>query len=97
MAKEPEPPRPIRWNIYKIASRAIWVGEVEAPDETAAMGKAAVEFRAPAKKLIATRQPSTKELASARKRHRSGVASYVHPNGKGDPKAALEKQQARLR
>ena len=42
MAKEPEPPKPISWNVYKIASKAVWLGEVEAPDE------AAVEFKMPA-------------------------------------------------
>jgi hypothetical protein len=36
MAKKPEPPKPIIWNVYKIASKAVWLGEVEAPDEAAA-------------------------------------------------------------
>ena len=31
---------PIIWNVYKIASKAVWPGEVEAPDEAAAMEKA---------------------------------------------------------
>jgi hypothetical protein len=58
MAKKPmpEPPTPIVWNIYKFASKAIWLGAVEAADEATAIERAAVEFRAPAKKLIATRQ-----------------------------------------
>jgi hypothetical protein len=34
MAKKPEPPpKPIRWGIYKLASKAVWLGNVEAPDE----------------------------------------------------------------
>jgi hypothetical protein len=40
--KEPEPPNPIRWNMYKIASEAVWLDEVEALDDTAAMEKAVV-------------------------------------------------------
>jgi hypothetical protein len=33
MAKKSEPAKPIIWNVYKIASKAIWIGEVETPDE----------------------------------------------------------------
>jgi hypothetical protein len=33
MARKPEPPKPIRWNVYKIPAKAIWLGNVEAPDE----------------------------------------------------------------
>jgi hypothetical protein len=33
MAKKPEPPKPIIWNVYKIASKGLWLGTVEAPDE----------------------------------------------------------------
>jgi hypothetical protein len=40
--KEPEPPKPISWNVYKIVSEAVWLGEVEALDETAAMEKTTV-------------------------------------------------------
>jgi hypothetical protein len=39
MAKKPEPRKPIGWNVYKIASKAVWLGEVEAPDETPAIEK----------------------------------------------------------
>jgi hypothetical protein len=56
MAKKPEPPKPIRWNVYKIASKAVWLVEVEALDETAAMEKAAAEFKVPATKLMAIRR-----------------------------------------
>jgi hypothetical protein len=27
MARKPWPPKPIRWIIYKIASKAVWLGE----------------------------------------------------------------------
>jgi hypothetical protein len=55
MAKKPEPPKPTSWNIYRIASKAVWPGEVEAPDEAAAMENAAAEFKVPAKRLMAIR------------------------------------------
>jgi hypothetical protein len=44
MAKKPEPPKTISWNVYKIAKKAIWLGTVEAPDKQAAVEKAAQEF-----------------------------------------------------
>ena len=56
MAKKPEPPKPISWNVCRIASKAVWLGEVEAPDEVAAMEKAAAEFKVPAKRLMALRR-----------------------------------------
>jgi hypothetical protein len=56
MAKKPEALKPIRWNIYKIASKGVWLGEVEAPDEAAAMEKAAAEFKVPANRLMAIRR-----------------------------------------
>jgi hypothetical protein len=37
----PEPPNPTSWQIYEIASKGVWLGEVEAPDEAAAIEKAA--------------------------------------------------------
>jgi hypothetical protein len=43
-AKKPEPPPPIVWNIYKFASKAVWLGTVKALDEATAMEKAATEF-----------------------------------------------------
>jgi hypothetical protein len=30
MAKKPELPTPIIWKVYKIASKAVWLGAVEA-------------------------------------------------------------------
>jgi hypothetical protein len=43
MAKKPQPP--ICWNVYMIASKAVWLGEVEARDEATATEKAAVNSR----------------------------------------------------
>jgi hypothetical protein len=56
MARKPEPLKPAIWNVYKIASKAIWLAAVEAPDETAAMEKAAIEFKVAAKRLMALRR-----------------------------------------
>jgi hypothetical protein len=58
MAKKPvpEPPKPIRWSVYKIASKAVWLGDVEAQDEAAAMEKAAAEFKVPINRLMALRR-----------------------------------------
>jgi hypothetical protein len=56
MAKKPEPPQPVSWSIYRMASKAIWMGEVEASDEATAIAKAAEQFRVPATKLMATRR-----------------------------------------
>jgi hypothetical protein len=53
MAKKPEPPKPIVWSIYKIAAKAVRLGDVDAPDETTAIEKAAAEFNVPATKLMA--------------------------------------------
>jgi hypothetical protein len=47
MAKKPEPPKPIRWSLYKIASKAVWLGEVD---------KAAAEFTVPVNRLMALRR-----------------------------------------
>jgi hypothetical protein len=49
-ARKPEPPpKPIRWGIYKIAAKAVWLGTVEAADEAATTEKAAAEFKVPAR------------------------------------------------
>jgi hypothetical protein len=56
MAKKPEPSKPIIWKVYKIANKAVWLGDVEAPDEAAAMEKAAEEFKVPATRLMALRR-----------------------------------------
>jgi hypothetical protein len=56
MAKKSEPPKPISWNVYEIARKAVWLGEVGAPDEAVAMQKAAAEFKVPANRLMAIRR-----------------------------------------
>jgi hypothetical protein len=44
MAKKTESPKPIVWSIYKIASKAVWLSNVEATDEAAAVEKGAAEI-----------------------------------------------------
>jgi membrane-bound lytic murein transglycosylase B len=56
MAKKPEPRKATTWNIYKIVSKAVWLGAVEATEETSAMEKAAAEFKVPANRLMAIRR-----------------------------------------
>jgi hypothetical protein len=65
MAKKPEPPKATTWKIYKIASKGAWLGEVDAPDEAAAIEKAAAEFKAPANRLMAIRAPRPPEPPDA--------------------------------
>jgi hypothetical protein len=48
--------KPISWNIYKIGSKTVWRGEVEALDESGAMVKAAAEFQGAANRLMALRR-----------------------------------------
>jgi hypothetical protein len=45
MATKPEPTRPARWTIFKIAGKGVWLGTVEALDQAAAIEKAAAEFK----------------------------------------------------
>jgi hypothetical protein len=56
MANKPEPPKPTTWNIYKIASKAMWLGTVKAPDEATAIEKAAADFKGQLTKLMAVRR-----------------------------------------
>jgi hypothetical protein len=56
MAKRPEPPKPIRWTIYKIAAKAVWLGTVEAVDGATAIEKGAAEFKVPATRLLVVRR-----------------------------------------
>jgi len=55
MAKKPEPPKPITWNILYAGAKARPLGEVEAMDEREAVAKGAEQFGRPATKLIAVR------------------------------------------
>ena len=48
MVKKPEPTKPISWNVYRIASNAVWLDEVQAPDEATAMRP---QFKVPAANL----------------------------------------------
>jgi hypothetical protein len=56
MAKKPEPSKPVRWSIYKLAAKQTWVDEVGAADEAAAIEKGAAEYKVPASKLMAVRR-----------------------------------------
>ena len=56
ISKKPKPPQPTTWTICKIAAKQVWLGTVEAPDEAAAIEKAAAEYRVPATKRHAARR-----------------------------------------
>jgi hypothetical protein len=54
VARKPqEPPSPTTWSIYKVASKAVWLGTVEAPDKQTAIEKGAQEFKTEAWRLYA--------------------------------------------
>jgi hypothetical protein len=53
----PKPQPPLRWDIYRAAAKARWIGAVEAADEREAIEKAAEEFKIDASKLIAAQHP----------------------------------------
>jgi hypothetical protein len=50
--------------VYKIASKARLLGEVEAPDEATAMEMVAAEFKVPANRLMAIRRRSPAKAKS---------------------------------
>jgi hypothetical protein len=52
MAKKPEPPKPTTWTIYKLAAWQERLGTVEAPDEAAAIERAAAEFGVKANRFV---------------------------------------------
>ncbi len=56
MPRKPKAPPPTDWDVYKVASKAIWLGTVDAPDKVAAVEKAAQEFKAEAWRLYAVRR-----------------------------------------
>jgi hypothetical protein len=57
MAKNPEPPLELAaWSVYKIAKKALWLGIVDAPNEQAAIEKAAEEFKVPATRLLVVKR-----------------------------------------
>jgi len=47
----------MKWAIYKVAAKQIWLGEIEATDEAEAIEKAAEQFKVPATKLMARLRP----------------------------------------
>jgi hypothetical protein len=54
---KPEPlPKLTTWSIYKVAAKAVRLGQVEAPDETTAMERGVAEFKVPANRLMAVRR-----------------------------------------
>ena len=56
MAKKPEPPQLSIWDIFKIAKKSVWLGSEEARDKTAAIEKAAQEFKTEARRLYAVQR-----------------------------------------
>jgi len=60
MAKHPtKPPGPAplpTWTILYAASKAVWLGTIEAAEEATQIERAAEQFRAPAMKLVAIRR-----------------------------------------
>ena len=57
MVKKPEPPpKPIIWNVFKIAAKAVFLGVIEAPDEATAIEKGAAEFKVLPNRLMAVRR-----------------------------------------
>lgn len=56
MAKKPELPQLIRWDIFKAAAKLTPLGTVEAADEAQAIQKAAAQYNVIASKLIAVKR-----------------------------------------
>jgi hypothetical protein len=56
MDKKPAPPKPVVWNVYKIASKAEWLGAVEALDEARRDGEGRAGIGVAAKRLMAIRR-----------------------------------------
>jgi hypothetical protein len=56
MPSKPEPPPLTSWEVFKIASKAVWLATVEAADEHDAIKMVAKERNIPANRLIATRR-----------------------------------------
>jgi len=56
MPRKPEPPPPSTWDVFKIASKAVWLATVEATDERDAIERVAKERDIPAARLIATQR-----------------------------------------
>jgi hypothetical protein len=56
MPRKPEPPPLSSWDVYKLASKAVWLATIEATDERDAIERVARERNVPAKRLMATRR-----------------------------------------
>ena len=56
MAKKPELPTPVRWDVYRAAAKLRPLGTVEATSEAEAIEKAAKEFKVIASKVIAVQR-----------------------------------------
>ena len=56
MPRKPEPPPLSSWDVFKLASKAVWLATVEATDEHNAIKKVAKERNILAYRLIATQR-----------------------------------------
>ncbi len=56
MPRKPEPPPLSSCDVFKIASKAIWLATIEATDERDAIERVAQERNIPANRLIATQR-----------------------------------------
>jgi len=56
MAKKPEPPKLVTWDVYRAAHKPKIVGSVQAADADEAVQKAAQEFKVHAWRLIAVQR-----------------------------------------
>jgi hypothetical protein len=56
MARKPQPPPPSTCDVFKIASKALWLATIEATDERDAIERVAKERNVPAARLIATQR-----------------------------------------
>jgi hypothetical protein len=56
MPRKPEPPPPSTWDVFKIASKAVWLATVEATNERDAIERVAKKRNVSADRLIATRR-----------------------------------------
>jgi hypothetical protein len=52
MAKKPETPALSSWDVFKLASKAVWLATIEATDERDAIERVAKERNVPAARLI---------------------------------------------
>jgi hypothetical protein len=53
MPRKRKQPLPTRWDVFKIAEKTVCLGAVDAPDKSAAVEKAAQEFKTEAWRLYA--------------------------------------------